>query len=118
MNRSTSIPRHMTPPEAAAVKHLLRRSALADCHGTLGRLFLTNDDTAIVIRDLTGWGWSSGELVLIDAVRFVLGTDGVRWPDVSRLDEPNQQVVREAIRYLAEGEASAQARLLRAVETS
>ncbi len=115
MSRPTSIPRRLTPPEHAAVRHILARSALADTPGRIGRLILT-DDGDLTMQRLDSWRWCSGEVLLLDVLKFVLGEG--RWPDVSRLDEPNQQVVREAIRYLAEGEASAQARLLRAVETS
>ncbi len=116
MSRPTSIPRRLTPPEFAAIQHLLARSALADCQGTLGRVSLS-DEGDLVIRDLAGWRWSSGETVLLDVLRFVVGDD-VRWPDLNKLDDHNQQVVREAIRMLAEGEARRDARFVRAVETS
>ncbi len=110
MSRPTTIPRRLTPPEHAAIRHILARSALADTPGRIGRLILT-DDGDLTVQRLDTWRWSGGEVVLLDVLKG-------RWPDISRLDEPNQQVVREAIRMLAEGEASAQARLLRAVETS
>ncbi len=115
MSRPTSIPRRLTPPEHAAVRHILARSALADTPGRIGRLILT-DAGDLTMQRLDTWRWSSGEVVLLDVLKFILGEG--RWPDISRLDEPNQQVVRKAIGMLAEGQARADARLLRAVETS
>lgn len=101
MQHSTVIPRRLSGPELRAVRHLLTRSALADTPGRIGRLQLTDDGDLYLARDLEdGWRWSGGELVLLDVVRFVVG-EPVRWPDLSKIDDLNRQVVREAVRMLA-----------------
>ncbi len=98
---STVIPRRLTPAEYAAVRHLLVRSALADCPGTLGRITLT-DDGDLTIQRVDDWGFSSGEEILIDVVRFLVG-EPVRFPELGKVDDFNAQIVRESLRLLAGG---------------
>lgn len=97
----TVIPRRLNPPEHRAVRHLLQRSALNECPGTLGRVILT-DEGDLTIQRLDTWGFSSGEEILIDVVRFLVG-EAVRWPPIEKVDEFNQQIVRESLRLLAGG---------------
>jgi hypothetical protein len=98
---STVIPRRLSKPEAAAVRHLLRRSALSDCPGTLGRVVLDDQDD-LVLRSFDTWSFSSGEEVLLDVVRFIVG-EPVRWPELSKVDDFNAQIVRESMRLLTGG---------------
>ncbi len=112
---SYHIPRRLSRPEHRAIKHLLERSALADCPGT-GRSFTLTPDGDLVIRDVDQWRWSHGEAELIAAIRFILGEG--RYPELRHLDDTNRLVVREALRQLAEDEARAENRLLHAVEST
>lgn len=97
----STIPRRLSRNEAAAVRHLLRRSALCTCVGVPDRVRLTEDDD-LVIGDLADWRFSTGELVLLDAIRFIVG-EPMRFPELSKVDDHNAQIVRESLRLLAGG---------------
>ncbi len=103
----TVIPRRLTPAEHAAVRHLLVRSALADCPGTLGRITLT-DDGDLTIQRVDDWRWSHGELELLEVLDHILGRG--RWPTFRHLDETNQLVAREAMRMLTDDAARSRER--------
>jgi hypothetical protein len=94
----TVIPRRLSPPEHRAVKHLLERSALGSCAGTQGRIHLSPDGD-LTLQRLDDWPFSSGEEVLVDVLRFLIGT-ATRWPDLAKVDEHQQLIVRESMRLL------------------
>ena len=100
----TVIPKRLTEHERAAVRYLLQHSALADCVGTEGRVILDGHD--LTLQRLDTWTFSSGELVLLDVLKFAIG-EAVRLPDLDRLDEDNQRVCAEAFRLLVPNGATA-----------
>lgn len=102
---STRIPRRLSRAEAAAVHHLLARSALADCPGTAALVVLT-DEGDLTLGDLNMWPWSSGEEVLLEVLRFIVG-EAVRFPELSKVDDHERLVVREAMRLLCREPAGA-----------
>jgi len=82
----------LTVPQAVAVADVLSRSALGTCAGIDGRVALGD---GVLMVSPHGWSWSSGELVLLAVLVHIAG-DGPL-PDLARLDEDNQAVVREAL---------------------
>jgi len=82
----------LSVPQAVAVADVLSRSALALCPGVDGRVMLGD---GVLMVSPHGWSWSSGELVLLAVLVHICG-DGPL-PDLARLDEPNREVVREAL---------------------
>jgi hypothetical protein len=105
---------NLSLPEARAVAHVLRRSALAVCAGSNGRVFLDGD--TLHLRDLHSFSFSGGELVLIDVVKHLAGLG--RWPDLAGVDPDNRAVCLQAARLLIDGREAQWLRLLGDVEAS
>lgn len=99
----------LSPPQARAIDTLLTRTALAHCAGVEDRIDLTED--VLTVESLGTWRWSSGELLLLQVLLFVLG-EAAPPCDLSIVDEPNEAVVREVLGQLAADEAVQQDRLL------
>lgn len=93
----------LSPREAAATRYLLMWSALRHCDGVAGRIVLSTDvdgRTTLQLHDLSSWGWSSGERVLVDVLLHIAGFGPDPQADLWRLDETNHLVVSEAMALL------------------